>query len=133
MVWVAACCLTIYFAIRLTHRRGGVPAAVGFGASPDQCAAAYGWAKVVTNNKVLVSPQTRGYVIAGWNIMIGFDEKGRAEQFVYSVASLDSLVSKPPDLSEAEKKSLLDKFQGGSRWTVEANTSNGPIWQRDDD
>ena len=72
---------------------------------------AYGWTKVVTNNKVLVSPQTRGYVIGGWNIMVGFDEEGKAEQFVYSVASLDSLVVKPPDLSQGAAK-LVGQISG---------------------
>ncbi len=127
-VWVVVCALAVY-ATRWFH---GAPPTTGFGAGIGQCGAAYGYSWVVTNNPVLVSPQTRSYNAKGWSIIVGFDEQGRAEQFVYSIASFSSLVGKPPEPSETARQDLLEKFRGGSHWLPQSNPDSGPIWQRAD-
>ena len=82
----------------------------GFGQTTAQCATVYGHANIILNSKKYVSPQTRGYVKGGLSLLVGFDEQGRAEQFVISKSEL----FRTSDFSEQERKNLLDHFKEGS-------------------
>ncbi len=65
----------------------------------------------------------------GWNLLVGFDEKGAAEQFVISKATLLST----PELTTAEQDKLRAEFSDGSRWLYrDDNQGIGPLWERED-
>lgn len=102
----------------------------GFDATIGQCEAAFHPAALTTTNRTLVSPQTRCYVKGGWTVLIGFDERGHAEQFVVSKSSL---ITPTPDLGESEQTKLLEEFGQGIRWIFEGNNNGiGPLWERED-
>ena len=103
---------------------------LGFGATAQQCEAAYGSPKVETSDPVLVHPRTRGYVKNGWLIMVGYDERDRAEQFVFSKSVPPPV--KTPVLTDAEQRAILDQFKGASAWNIPHDNGNGPIWMRAD-
>ena len=103
-------------------------AAGGFGETPAQCETEYGKPHAVTIKPTFVCPQTLGYDKEGLSIVVGFDETGKAEEFVYFKAAK----GKAPNLTEAEQKTLLDQFKEGGVWTAMADNGNGPIWARSD-
>ena len=124
-------CPLWYFAYdRVAFSRLPIRTYAGFGQTTAQCAAAYGHANVIFPNKMYVSPQLRGYIKAGFSILIGFDEQGRAEQFVVSKAGS----FRASDLSGQEQRLWLDQLAEGSTWTLQAkDNGDGPIWLRADD
>ncbi len=60
--------------------------------------------------------------------MIGFDEAGKAEQFVYSIVGL----GRSRELTQAEQSALLDGFKEGYVWEAAGDRGDGPAWHRTD-
>ena len=130
-VGLVACLLWYFAADHVAFSLLPIRTYAGFGQITAQCAAAYGHANVIfpKEMRMSVSPQTRGYVKAGFSILIGFDEQGRAEQFVVSKAKPSSA----RDLSEPEQQLWLGQLAEGSTWTLQVkNNGDGPIWLRAD-
>ena len=66
----------------------------------------------------------------GWSIIVSYDDRHRAEQFIFCKTQLPLM--RPPPMSPAEQKALLEKSREGSTWTLSQQEARGASWNRED-
>ncbi len=114
--------------------RGWWPASpdnvAGLGATAERCRAAFGRDIDVVNGSGWDSARNVLYVKGAWFVYVGYNEAGRAEQFIFCKAKLPIMPS--AHLSAAEQQTLLDRFGDGSTWDLYQSTADGPGWKRTD-
>lgn len=105
-------------------------AGVALGDTIARCDSLLGPAVPVPDATYLVCAQTHGYVKDGLSILVGFTDKGIAEEFIYSKVAYEG---KPADLTAAECKAILEEHRETSSWISGGTPPGGPIWRRSDE